>query len=290
MLDFVIVSYYSSSMKHIIFDGSNVIWRAHWVGSRHMSSQEHSYQDAHIFLQIIHGICSGMNCYNVYIAWDDRELRQELNPRRAQLQQYKQNRSNDASVYVNVDLIKKLASSLGMVHVRPYALEGDDVISILCEELQGDKIIVSADQDLAQLVSSQVSFYSLTKKILITESNFTEYFPVSPDKFLTYKCIIGDNSDNIPGVPSYGPKRARKLAEQYHQDQNIIDSGIKDIIERNRIVMDLKHFITDAEREYIQQQLSPDKKQVDSGAFRSLCKQHNLNKMSELNILSYMLS
>lgn len=275
-------------MKHIIFDGSNVLWRAHWVASQY--SPEYKYQDVSIFMTMIHSICTMLNCYSVYIAWDDREMRGQSNPRRTMAPNYKQNRTQESTCYQHIDIIKDLTNSLGITHVRPYALEGDDVISILCDQLQGDKIIVTADQDLAQLVSDSVSYYSVTKKVLITSDNFSQYFPVSVDKFVTYKCIVGDASDNIPGVPRFGPKRASKLCDQIHLDPTVVDTDIITLVESNRKLMDLKALITDQEKDFIQKQLHENFHAPDIQTYRSICRDFELNKVMNLNVLSFLLS
>lgn len=273
-------------MKQIIFDGSNVLWRAHWVATKY--SQGYQYQDISVFLSIIHSICNELNCFRVYIAWDDRELRHEINPRRVLSSEYKQNRTQSATCYQHIDLIKQLTMDLGITHVRPYALEGDDVISVLCDELPGHSFVVSADQDLAQLVSDHVSYYSLTKKVLITPDNFSEFFSVPVHQFVTYKCIIGDTSDNISGVPRFGPKRAIKLAEQLHQDPSVVDPDIVSIVHHNRSLIDLKAFIDDQETEFVKSQLAH--ASCDLEAFRSRCHELSLNKVLQMNFLNFFLS
>lgn len=274
-------------MSHIIFDGSNLLWRAHWVSSQY--SNGYSHQDINIFLSTLHSICHVLNCYQGYIAWDDRELRDQVNPRRTMNQDYKQNRTkHQTSVYENVHHIKQLTTCLGFTHVRPYALEGDDVISVLCDELSGNKFIVSADMDLAQLVSPEVYFYSITKKVLITPDNFLDYFPVTHDKFLTYKCVIGDTSDNISGVPGYGVKKGALLTEKLHQDASAVSDGVKQIIQRNRQVMDLKYLITPEETQFIRSQLAPTPPDIDR--FRSVCHELRLQKALNLNLLNFILN
>lgn len=273
-------------MKQLIFDGSNILWRAHWISRKY--SPDHVYQDINVFMSIIHGICVNMNCFNVYIAWDDRELRGQANPRATHLQQYKQNRTKEAACYQHIQQIKDLTSALGITHVRPYALEADDVVSVLCDVLPGEKIIISADQDLAQLVSSTVSFYNIVTKVLVTLNNFTQYFPVPVERFVTYKCILGDSSDNIPGVPKYGVKRASKLTQQYHEDPNSVPSDIIKIIESNRCIIDLKHLITSTEVDFITDQLNMSS--INMPLFRLICAEYNLNKTAEMDVLGYILN
>lgn len=273
-------------MKHIIFDGSNILWRAHWVSTQYASGYEH--QDVSVVLHMVHNICNSMNCFNIAFAWDDRELRHEVNPRMKMQESYKQNRTKQNHVYEHVDIVKQLISLLGGNHYRPYALEGDDVIAVLCKQLPGEKIIVTADQDLAQLISPSVSMYSVTKKTLITHENFTEHFPVCPEHYVTYKCIIGDKSDNIPGVPKHGPKKAVMLAKMYHEQPDQIQSDVLQIIENNRKVLDLNVLITEQEIKFINDQIRLN--EPDINAFRDVLQQYNLQKALQMDWLNFFLT
>lgn len=274
-------------MKHIIFDGSNVLWRAHWVATQYASNYE--YQDVSVLLHMVHNICNAMNCFNAHFVWDDRELRKQPNPRKLYQEAYKQNRSSENTVYQHIEHVKEITNSLGISHYRPYALEGDDVMGILCSELDGEKIIVTADQDLAQLVSEQVSLYSVTKKALVTVDNFQEYFPVPLKQFVTYKCIIGDKSDNIPGVPKHGVKRACDLANRIHcNDVDGIDSDVLNIIESNRKIIDLHSLIDDKEVEFVRSQIS--NITPDMAAFRGKCNELHLQKALNLQWLNFFLT
>ena len=273
-------------MKHIIFDGSNILWRAHWVSTQYAQGYEH--QDVSVVLQMIHNICNSMNCFNMCFAWDDRELRKQSNPRAILQETYKQNRMKQNDVYQHVDVVKQVIELLGGTHYRPYALEGDDVIAILCKQLPGEKIIVTADQDLAQLVSPMVSLYSVTKKTLITYDNFMQHFEVPVEQYVTYKCIIGDKSDNIAGVPKHGPKKAKMLAHIMHTDPEHVSEDIKGIIQRNREIMDLDALITEQEIKFVCDQIKVN--QADINKFREVLQCYNLQKALGMDWLNFFLA
>jgi len=272
-------------MNHIIFDGSNVLWRAHWVSTQYSAGYE--YQDVNIFLHMVHNICTSMGTYNIHMAWDDHEVN-DINPRVQTFSSYKQNRSKDNSPYQHVDLIKQLIVLLGGCHYRPYRLEGDDVISILCKELAGSKVIVSADQDLAQLINESTKLYSINKKTTITVDNFQSHFPVPVDHYITYKCILGDKSDNIPGVPRYGTKKAASLAKQIYEGDDRISPDILNIVNTNRQLMDLTKLVDQQEVDYIKSQMINNSPDINT--FKSILNEYKLERSLGLSWLNFFLS
>jgi DNA polymerase-1 len=95
-------------------------------------------------------------------------------------------------------------------------LEADDIIGYLATKFQTyeetQKVtIMSADKDFLQLVSDKVCCYSPTKKKIYTPKDVLEEFGVSSNNFLNYKILMGDQSDNIPGINGLGPKKLIKL-------------------------------------------------------------------------------
>lgn len=95
-------------------------------------------------------------------------------------------------------------------------LEADDIIGYLATKFQAyeetQKVtIMSADKDFLQLVSDKVHCYSPTKKKIYTPKDVLEEFGVSSNNFINYKILMGDQSDNIPGINGLGPKKLIKL-------------------------------------------------------------------------------
>ena len=158
----------------------------------------------------------------------------------------------------------------------PNRMEADDVIAWLTHTLTDHEItVVTVDQDMYQLVNEKTSIYSPIKKITINNNNFDELVGVSKEKFLSYKALMGDKSDNIPGVPRVGKKTALK----------IVDTGIEDELskrgeeamqryEKNIELMDLSYGYTVHDGEidaYEQQLLQIDESTPDKTQLKSLC-------------------
>jgi 5'-3' exonuclease len=109
---------------------------------------------------------------------------------------------------------------------RFQGVEADDIAAHIVakrKELGYDQIwLISSDRDWDLLVSEHVNrFSTVTRKeqTLDTWDN-----PVGPDKYLTYKCLVGDKGDNIPGVDGVGPKRATSIIEEYGDIFDIVDA------------------------------------------------------------------
>jgi DNA polymerase-1 len=101
---------------------------------------------------------------------------------------------------------------LGVPQIEIEGVEADDVIAYCCMVLEGtERIVVSTDKDFLQLVSPGVSVWSPTKRLMYTEPRVKEEFGVIPQNFALLKSLIGDGSDNIPGIKGMGTKTVAKL-------------------------------------------------------------------------------
>lgn len=90
-------------------------------------------------------------------------------------------------------------------------VEADDVIGYITNKLDGEVHIMSADQDFLQLVNDKVTVYSPIKKKFYTPKLVKEEYGLYPQNFINKKVLMGDDSDNIPGVKGLGPKKLFKL-------------------------------------------------------------------------------
>jgi DNA polymerase-1 len=168
-------------------------------------------------------------------------------------------------------------------------LEADDIIGYLANKFQAHNetqkvTIMSADKDFLQLVSDKVHCYSPTKKKIYTPKEVLEEYGVSSSNFLNYKILMGDTSDNIPGITGLGPKKLIKLFPELINNTKVeldeIISTSADKVDENKLylsVVERRHQLL------INQQLmslngsflSPENKQLVKDAF---------NNSYELNI------
>lgn len=128
-------------------------------------------------------------------------------------------------------LLKELLSAFGIKHYELSQYEADDIIGTLSkqgEEQAWDVTVISGDKDMLQLVSDQVTV-SLTKKGISEVERYTPAFlqekmEISPAQIIDLKALMGDSSDNIPGVPGVGEKTATKLLKQFQTLENVYGS------------------------------------------------------------------
>lgn len=118
--------------------------------------------------------------------------------------------------------------AMGLPLLRIEGVEADDVIGTLCRQAseQGLKVIISTgDKDMAQLVTDDVTLVNTMTGKWLDRAGVKEKFDVFPEQIIDYLALVGDTSDNIPGVPKVGPKTAAKWLNEYGTVDKIIESA-----------------------------------------------------------------
>lgn len=126
-------------------------------------------------------------------------------------------------------VIKQLLAALGVAVVEKEGYEADDIIGTLSHEAEkqgGVCTISTGDRDSFQLITDKVTVRLATNKedVLYTPAKIAEVYGVTPREMLEVKTLMGDSSDNIPGVPGIGEKTALSLIQKYHTVQYIYDN------------------------------------------------------------------
>jgi DNA polymerase-1 len=114
--------------------------------------------------------------------------------------------------------IVEMAQALGLPVLQVADVEADDVIGTLTKqaEAQGlEVLIVTGDKDMAQLVNERVALLDTMKNRRMNPAGVVEKFGVPPERIVDYLTLMGDASDNIPGVPGVGEKTAAKLLQEF---------------------------------------------------------------------------
>ena len=127
---------------------------------------------------------------------------------------------------VQIEPLHELIKSLGIPLVSVAGVEADDVIGTLSKHgvKEDYRVLISTgDKDMAQLVDDQISLINTMNDARMDRGGVQDKFGVSPEQIIDYLALMGDKSDNIPGVPSVGPKTATKWLQEYETLQNIID-------------------------------------------------------------------
>ena len=114
-----------------------------------------------------------------------------------------------------LDYLKCLPVNISIID----KIEADDTIAYLSQKLKDDVIIYSADQDFLQLVNKRVTVYSPIKKKFYKPKDVFDQYGLYPHNFITMKCLMGDKSDNLPGVKGLGPKKLFKFFPELSEEK-----------------------------------------------------------------------
>ncbi|HWU43262.1 MAG TPA: DNA polymerase I [Bdellovibrio sp.] len=154
--------------------------------------------------------------------------RKEPSFRHEMYDQYKAHRTEmPDDLAKQIPYIKQLAPIFGIPTVEVPSYEADDLIGTLTKlgrRHHMEVIIVSGDKDFAQLIEPHVVIYDTMKDVRYDSKGAFEKWGVRPDQFIDFLAIVGDTSDNIPGVKGIGEKGAIKLLEQFKHVEEIYEN------------------------------------------------------------------
>ena len=143
--------------------------------------------------------------------------------------EYKANRPPMPEDLVSqIEPIHKIIQLMGIKLIMISGVEADDVIGTLAEQARKkklDTVISTGDKDMTQLVCKNVSVVNTMTGELLDESGVKEKFGVPPEHITDYLALIGDKSDNVPGVDKVGPKTAVKWLDQHTNLENVIKNA-----------------------------------------------------------------
>jgi DNA polymerase I len=125
-----------------------------------------------------------------------------------------------------VEPLLELVEALGLPLLRVEGVEADDVIGTLArqETARGGKVLISTgDKDMAQLVDGKISLINTMTGKFLDPEGVRDKFGVPPERIIDYLALVGDSSDNIPGVPKVGPKTAARWLQEYGSLDAIIE-------------------------------------------------------------------
>ncbi len=142
--------------------------------------------------------------------------------------EYKANRAEAPDdLKTQFPLVRRAAEALNIPSVEAENYEADDLIATytkLARAEDFDVVIVSSDKDLMQLIADGVKMLDPVKYREIGEKEVLEKFGVTPARVADVLALIGDSSDNVPGVPGIGPKTAAELIKEYDSLENLLEN------------------------------------------------------------------
>ena len=211
--------------KLLIVDGNSLANRAFYALpflSNHSGQPSGAiFGFANILIKVIHI----EKPTHIVIAFDHarKTFRNELYP------EYKmQRKATPVELVSQFPLIKKMLQAMGIKTIEQEGIEADDIIGTIARHIDCKKYILSGDRDLLQLIDDN-TFVWLTKKGVseidkVDETRLKELYNISPSQVIELKALMGDTSDNIPGVRGIGEKTAQALINEYGNVDNIYDN------------------------------------------------------------------
>ena len=140
--------------------------------------------------------------------------------------EYKANRASmPDDLRAQVAPLHEAIKAMGWALIMEEGVEADDVIGALAKqaEREGVRVIISTgDKDIAQLVNEHVTIVNTMSNEVLDIAGVTNKFGLPPERIVDYLILIGDTSDNVPGIEKVGPKTAVKWLTQYGTLENIV--------------------------------------------------------------------
>jgi DNA polymerase-1 len=244
-----------------LVDGSNYTYRAFFAIQGLSTSKGFPTNAVYGFNNMLMKLCREMKPDYIAVVFDSKgpTFRSEA------YEKYKANRpAMPDALQPQIPVIKELIRAYAMPILEKEGIEADDVIGTLAKTYEGKGfrvVIVSGDKDLLQLVSDRVIMIDTMKDKTFDVEGVKEKFGVGPDRVVDVLGLMGDVSDNIPGVPGVGEKTALKLIQEYGSVEGVLANAdqvrnekIKKALKENadlaRLSKKLATVKTDAEIEF----------------------------------------
>jgi DNA polymerase-1 len=223
--------------KLYIVDGHGYIFRAHYglmnssKGERRevrLSTSEGMPTGAlYVFSRMLMRLEEDFSPRRMAVVFDDKSGRRTF---RAELYAaYKATRKEPPEeLQVQMDYFAKVVHGLGWPVLAVPGVEADDVIATLVEQARArdwEVVIFSADKDIMQMVGDHVSMIDALHQKTYTRDEVIKKMGVPPEKIPDFLALVGDTSDNIPGIRGVGGKTAANLLEQYGTLANLIEQN-----------------------------------------------------------------
>ncbi len=214
-------------MKMIIIDGNSLINRAYYAMQRPMMTKTGLYtQGVYGFLNILNRLRTDYQPDYIAVTFD----RKAPTFRHIEYADYKAGRKKmPPELAMQIPLLKEVLDAMNIKILEMDGYEADDIIGTVAKRAEAEGLetmIITGDKDELQLATERT-------KVLITKKGISEFdlydqaaimeeYGFSPEQFIDFKGLMGDPSDNIPGIPGVGEKTALKLIHEFGSVANLI--------------------------------------------------------------------
>lgn len=210
----------------LVVDALNLAFRY-----KHQGRNDFRYD----YQKTVQSLAKSYNCSKVIITadWGSSSYRKEINP------EYKQNRKDKFAEQTEEERIafeeffEEFEETLEVLAedypvLRYKGVEADDIAAHIVKEKNQYGLeniwMISSDRDWDLMIQEGVGRFSYVTRKEVTLENWSDHYDVSPEDYISLKCLTGDKGDNVPGIPGIGPKRAQTLIEQYGTALDLYDA------------------------------------------------------------------
>lgn len=215
-----------TSNTTLIVDALNLAFRY-----KHQGRNDFRYD----YQKTVQSLAKSYNCSKVIITadWGSSSYRKGINA------EYKQNRKDKFAEQTEEErmqfeeFFEEFEETLEVlaedyVVLRYKGVEADDIAAHLVKEKDKYRLesiwMISSDRDWDLLIQENVGRFSYVTRKEVTLENWHDHYDVTPEQYISLKCLTGDKGDNVPGVPGIGPKRALTLIQEYGSALDLYDA------------------------------------------------------------------
>ena len=210
----------------LVVDALNLAFR--W---KHQGRTDFRYD----YQNTVKSLAKSYDCNNIIITadWGSSSYRKGISP------DYKQNRKDkfaeqtEAERLAFEEFFEEFEASLEVLAedypiLRYKGVEADDIAAHLVKHKEKYDLeyiwLISSDRDWDLLIQEKVGRFSYVTRKEVRLDNWREHYEVTPDEYISMKCLTGDKDDNVPGIPGIGPKRAVQLIRDYGDAMDIYNA------------------------------------------------------------------
>lgn len=216
--------------KLVLIDGNNLMFRSYfataYTGNIMKNSKGLPTNALYGFTNMINKIVNEEKPVYMAVAFDIGK-----NFRKEKYDFYKEGRNaTPEELKIQMPLARKILDAMGIKYLEKEPFEADDIIGTLVKKALNDDdfdvTIISSDKDLLQLINFETDIKLLKQDSYIryNEQSFKNEWKIDPIKIIDLKALMGDASDNIPGVKGVGEKTALKLLQEYGSIESIYEN------------------------------------------------------------------
>lgn len=230
--------------KLLLIDGNSLLYRAFFALPLLKTSQGVFTNGVYGFFTMFNRVIAEEKPSHLVVAFDKK--RESF--RNRIYEEYKANRSAPPDeLKGQFGLLRRVLKARNVTYIEKEDYEADDIIGTLCRRAEAagmNTAILTGDSDALQLVSDKVQVLMTKKGIsemdIYGSAQVKEKWEVSPQQMIEIKGLMGDTSDNIPGVPGVGAKTAIKLIKQFGNLENIYEH--LELVKGKKLVENLQKF------------------------------------------------